>query len=87
MAQSDDLATLTALVSREFVLSGRARHLRLTTQLPLSELAKAAGCTPEQVGLWEAGRATPTTRQSLAWLGHLLERASWRATVGDGPGE
>jgi DNA-binding transcriptional regulator YiaG len=84
MAQSDDLATLTTLVAREFVLSGRARHLRQANGVPLSELGKVSGASAEAVALWEAGQATPSMRQALCWLGHLLERASWRAAAGDG---
>ena len=78
MALQDDIARLTAIVTRDLVLSGRAQHYRQASGLGLSEVGKASGVTAAQVGVWETGHAAPSTQQSLAWLSLLLEKASWR---------
>ena len=82
MAQSDDIARLAQIMCRDLVLSGRARQHRQASGLSLSDLGKASGATAEQVGLWEAGRATPSLAQSLAWLGAVTEKAAWREAAG-----
>jgi transcriptional regulator with XRE-family HTH domain len=82
MTQADDLSRLTSILVRELALTGRARQVRFSQSLPLSELGKAAGATADQVGLWEEGRATPSTPQALAWLSFLYEKASWREAAG-----
>lgn len=86
MTTTDDLARLVAIQTRDLVLSGRARQYRQSAGVTISELAKAAGATPEQVGLWEEGRLTPTVPQALAWLSLLMERASWREIQGKAGG-
>ena len=83
--QSDDIASLTQLVTRVLAVHGLAEATRMQAGVSLSELAKASGATPEQVGMWIAGKATPTTRQSLAAVGELYARASWREAAGNTP--
>lgn len=83
MPMTDDLSRLASIVTRDLVLSGRARAIRQQTGLSLSELGKASGVTAELVGLWESGKAAPTTQQALAWLSLLTERASWREAAAD----
>ena len=83
--QSDDIAALTLLVTRVLAVHGLAEATRMQAGVSLSELAKASGATPEQVGMWIAGKATPTTRQSLAAFSELYARASWREAAGNTP--
>lgn len=78
MSQTDDITRLTAIVTRNLVLSGRARQYRQSCGASLPELGKAAGTSGARVGQWESGKATPTCQQALAWLNQLLELASWR---------
>lgn len=82
--QSDDIAALTQLVTRVLTVHGLAEQTRLATGVSLSELAKASGATPEAVGMWLTGRATPTQRQAIAAFGLLYERAAWREAAGNG---
>ena len=81
----DDIGRLVAIVTRDMVLNGRAAQLRQAASVTIGEVAKAAGATPEMVGMWEAGRLTPSTGQALAWLAFVTEKASWRETAGGLP--
>ncbi len=87
MAMADDVSRLTSIVARDFALSGRARQLRQAGGLTLSRIGKHSGATAELVGMWESGKATPTTQQTLAWLGALTEQASWREAPGEAAGK
>ena len=82
MPLQDDITRLTAIVTRDLVLSGRAQQYRMAASLTPSELGKASGATPAQVTAWESGKAAPSCQQALAWLSLLLEKASWREAAG-----
>jgi hypothetical protein len=85
MAQADDIERLVSLMVRMHQ-SGRARELRRAAYGPadagLGFLAKASGCTPDQVRLFESGQLQPATGQGLAWLSALYDAQPTSAQQG-----
>ena len=75
---TDDIARLALILARMHAIPQHATGatLRAGARLEVSQVAKACGVTAEVVRMWEAGRLTPTTSQTLAWLSLLYERAT-----------
>jgi len=75
MPLQDDLSRLVAIMVAQHV-GGRAEQLRYAAfgvdgDAGAGRLAKAAGCSREVLLAWEAGAATPTTSEALAWMAAL----------------
>jgi transcriptional regulator with XRE-family HTH domain len=81
MALQDDMARVLARMHQpvDGAGTGLGRLLRTKAQLDLLQVAKACGAAPEAVTGWEMGQGTPSTRQTVAWLGCLYEALAWRA--------
>jgi DNA-binding transcriptional regulator YiaG len=83
MSLQDDVARLTAIVTRLHQPGGpaSAMRLRIAAGESYSAVGTVCGVPGETVQMWEGGQASPTPGQALAWLSHVHEAAGWRAGV------
>jgi DNA-binding XRE family transcriptional regulator len=75
-----DLAELAAVVEmRHLVANGRAAEIRRLAGATQADVARAVGCSPAAISLWESARRVPSSK-----LGRRYARALAQLAKGAG---
>jgi transcriptional regulator with XRE-family HTH domain len=66
--------------------AAQCRMARAALQLGVRELAKLTGVSPTTIGMFERGKTTQPTPETLAAIRHVFEEAGLEFTNDDAPG-